>query len=232
MLVAFDFDHTIVQENSDLVACEMATAIPQEVKALYTPKGWTLFMREVFKILHHQNIKKQDIINAMHNMSAVTGMDQLLKWLNDKGCEAIIISDSNSIFIQEWLKHKQLDKFVAKVFTNPAYFNNDDLLNIEMYHTQDWCKFSNENLCKGHILEDYIKKRQNEGILFEKIAYVGDGVNDLCPSLRLTENDILFPRIDFALYKKINQSSEFDIKAAVHPWSSGQDILNIIRNSI
>uniref|UniRef100_A0A1B6CBM4 Pyridoxal phosphate phosphatase PHOSPHO2 n=1 Tax=Clastoptera arizonana TaxID=38151 RepID=A0A1B6CBM4_9HEMI len=229
LLVALDFDHTIVQENSDLVACKMASKIPPEIKALYTSNGWTKYMGEVFKILHQENVKKHDILSAMHNLTAVSGMDRLLEWLNKPDCEVIIISDSNSIFIEEWLKHKVLSNYVTEVFTNPAYFNDDDLLNIDMYHKQDWCKLSNENLCKGQILEDYISKKKNDNISFEKIAYVGDGENDFCPSLRLGVNDFLFPRIDFRLHKKINEAHKSEVKAAVHPWKDGLDILHTLK---
>ena len=53
-------------------------------------------------------------------MSDVTKMMQSLE---EHSTEVIIISDSNSIFISELLKAADLTKYVKKVFTNPASFD-------------------------------------------------------------------------------------------------------------
>ena len=53
-------------------------------------------------------------------MSDVTKMMQSLE---EHSAEVIIISDSNSIFISELLKAADLTKYVKKVFTNPASFD-------------------------------------------------------------------------------------------------------------
>ena len=49
-------------------------------------------------------------------------------------------------------------------------------------------------MCKGDIIEEYIKERGEKGVVYDFIAYSGDGKNDLCPTLRLSENDLAFPR--------------------------------------
>ena len=86
--------------------------------------------------------------------------------------ETIIISDSNSVFIEEILQHHGLDRLVAKVFTNPAKFEENDegnkvILKIEPFTQVDPEKskgdYSPKNMCKGDILEDYIAKRKEEG---------------------------------------------------------------------
>ena len=56
-------------------------------------------------------------------MADVTKMMQSLE---KSSAEIIIISDSNSIFISELLKAANLTKYVKKVFTNPASFNEVD----------------------------------------------------------------------------------------------------------
>ena len=52
-------------------------------------------------------------------------------------------------------------------------------------------------MCKGDIIEEYIKERREQGVVYDFIAYSGDGENDLCPTLRLSENDLAFPRWGF-----------------------------------
>ena len=150
-------------------------------------------------------------------------METLLKWLSEINAEVIIISDSNSCFINSSLKKNELLPYVSKVYTNPATFNANGVLEIEYYHVQDWCDLSTENLCKGYILDEHIKKRKAEGVEFDAVAMTGDGGNDYCPSLRINKDGFVFPRIGFTLPKKISEDPS-KIKATVCPWNSGEYI--------
>ncbi|XP_054290964.1 probable phosphatase phospho2 isoform X1 [Macrosteles quadrilineatus] len=233
ILVALDFDHTIVEENSDIVARKLihSDLIPDGVRRLYQTKGWTEYMSEIFKILHKNKISKETIVEAMHNMTPTQKMPEFLKWLNKENHEAIIISDSNSVFIDVWLRHRKLDEYIARVFTNPASFNEDGLLLIKPYHEQDSCKLSTRNLCKGAILEAYIKERQEEEVLFDMVAYVGDGQNDLCPALRLSKDDVVFPRIGFTLDNILKKpKDEQKVIARVRPWISAAEFIPVLQN--
>lgn len=234
ILAAFDFDHTIVEENSDIVARKLihVDLIPEHVRKLYQSKGWTEYMSEIFKLLHKHKISRDDICKAMHEMIPTHKMPELLKWLKSEDHETIIISDSNSVFINEWLQHKNLHECVKKVFTNPASFTETGLLTIQPYHDQDWCQLSTKNLCKGHILDSYIKEKLEEGEKFDFVMYVGDGQNDHCPALRLSENDFVFPRSGFPLETKINDSTqEKRVVARVAPWISATEIMRVIQTS-
>jgi 2-hydroxy-3-keto-5-methylthiopentenyl-1-phosphate phosphatase len=62
----------------------------------------------------------------MTDIPVTDGMIELLKYCQDQNYETIIISDSNSVFIDMILENAQLTKMVTKVFTNPAYFNVRD----------------------------------------------------------------------------------------------------------
>lgn len=237
-LVAFDFDHTIVEENSDIVARKLIheDLIPERVRKLHNAiSGWTNYMSEIFKLLYQYNIGKDDVIHAMHKLTPTSKMAELLTWLKDEGHEIIIISDSNSLFISEWLCHTNLHSCVKKVFTNPASFEENGLLTIMPYHNQDWCNISSNNMCKGHILETYIKVKKEEGEIFDTIVYVGDGRNDYCPALKLTENDFLFPRAGFILESLIKTPSKEDLEcgrkvvARVFPWVSALDIRDTLQ---
>ena len=82
-------------------------------------------------------------------------------------------------------------------------------------------------MCKGHILDDYIKQRSEEGVKYKRICYAGDGQNDLCPSLRLGANDVTCPRLGFPfddILTENDKSIRSDIKADVCVWSSGLEI--------
>lgn len=233
ILIAFDFDHTIVEENSDIVARKLINQdlIPEAVRKLYQTRGWTDYMAEIFKLLHKHKISEETISAAMHNLIPTEKMPELLRWLREEGHEIIIISDSNFVFIDEWLRYNNLLDCVKRVFTNPASFDENGLLVIKPYHDQDWCDLSTRNLCKGYILETHVHERSAEGESFEFIAYVGDGQNDFCPSLKLCENDMVFPRAGFPLHNKICDPEEKNkVVAGVYPWTNATDIKSAIQN--
>lgn len=233
-LVAFDFDHTICDDNSDIVARKLISSdkIPDTVKRMYQPDNWNAYMGTIFQLLNANFIDVKTIKDAINRIPSVNGIDDLLSELHSRNCEIIIISDSNSLFIDWWLKHKGLSHTVKEIFTNPATIK-EDMLKIEMYHEQDHCKLSSKNLCKGQILDDYISKRSLEGIKFKRIIYIGDGKNDFCPILRLSEKDVACPRIGYTLVnilKKTNEDKSQQVKAKVIPWETGNDILENLKN--
>lgn len=231
LLISFDFDHTIANKNTDQVAREMVSGeIPDSLNKV---SGWTAYMRNIFKLLHNDGIKQEDIKNKITGILATPGYEKLLTNLHSHNCEIIIISDSNSIFIDDWLNHKQLDHLIAKIFTNPAYYDENGLLHIEQYHEQDWCKLSEKNLCKGYILENYIKEQANKGVTYDKIAYAGDGTNDFCPMLKLSDKDLAFPRANYSIMKLLNKTGNVNVvKAEIIPWKNGDDIWQAITTRI
>ena len=139
----------------------------------------------------------------MTTLELTPNMETLMRTaVEELGATIIIISDSNSQFIEHILKFRKLDKLVEKIFTNPASWSEDETLLIQPYHHQDHCKLSTKNLCKGQIMEDYLKSC---GKTFSYICYVGDGKNDFCPSLRLAAGDIVCVREGYSLQKYIPQ---------------------------
>lgn len=229
-LLAFDFDHTIVNLNTDVEVQKLHPEgkIPEssELHGLYSSVGWTKFMGGVFKLLHHHKIKKEDILKLMESLELIPGMEDLIrKSVAEHNAKVIIISDSNTVFIKHILEHKKLDHLVDVVFTNPAEWTEEGLLEIKPYHHQTHCDLSTENLCKGAILEDYIS---SQSVKFSFVGYVGDGGNDFCPALRLSEKDLVCVREGYSLQKKIPQHKEqkgLEIKGEIQYWKSGDQIL-------
>jgi pyridoxal phosphate phosphatase PHOSPHO2 len=233
--MAFDFDHTIINDNSDIVARNMLNSpIPDSVAKLYRTDGWTSYMQNIFELLKSDGFSPLQVQSAIRKIPHAPGMDVLLKNLHQRGdTEIIIISDSNSVFISDWLENASVDHIVNKTFTNPAFFDDNGLLNINMFHEQDWCNLSTKNLCKGHILQSYIEERAQNGVKFDCVGYVGDGHNDLCPCLKLSTTDLAFPRKDYILAKTISKDDfEHKIEAKVHIWESGHDIWDIINKHL
>lgn len=237
VLLAFDFDHTIITENSDTYIAKLAPGgkLPKSIKDLYSDQGWTQFMGEVFKYLHQHKNTPEQILNCLTEIDFSPGMKELLNSLDKDNTETIIISDANSVFINHILDHHSMKDKIQQVFTNPAKFNQEGCLEIEMYHVQDSCSLSTVNLCKGQILESYIEERSKENIVFTHVAFIGDGQNDFCPSLRLSSKDFVFPRSGYSLVDYIQQMEAkkgLKIKANIHHWNSGLDILKVLTHHL
>ena len=236
LLAAFDFDHTICEDNTDYEAQKLLPneKIPDSVRRFYKSDNWITYMGKIFELLNENSIDLEKIKTTINEIPPAPGIDTLLTELYSQNCEIIIISDSNSLFIEWWLNHNGLSHTVKEIFSNPALIQNG-MLKIEMYHLQDYCLLSNKNLCKGQILEEYIYKRSLEGVCFKKIAYVGDGRNDFCPILRLSENDVAFPRLGYSLVKILNENNmepTRKTKADIVPWKTGLDILEDLKKRI
>lgn len=227
ILAAFDFDHTICEDNTDVVVRKLLPEekIPEDVKSLYKSDGWIAYMGRIFELLHENGVDAQQIEDAIVNIPAVAGIANILTSLRASNHDVIIISDSNNVFINCWLKNKKLERVVSRVFTNPAWYDGNGVLRINMYHKQNSCKLSAVNLCKGQILMDYVKERRIQGMNFDRVIYVGDGRNDLCPILRLSQNDLGCPREDYTLIDILKKlPPDTTMKATVVPWKNGCDL--------
>ncbi|VEN57844.1 unnamed protein product [Callosobruchus maculatus] len=240
-LAVLDFDHTIINDNSDIMVMNMVDKkyIPKEVKDLYKCDGWTVFMQRVFEILYQNNIPEDSINELIKKLPAVCGMSELIKELNlNCNYDVIVISDSNSHFIDTWLDANGLAKNISEVFTNPAKFENG-MLKIQMYHVQDSCKLSTRNLCKGQVLDEFIEKQKMKDIQYETVIYCGDGLHDFCPILRLSENDVACVRDKYKLLDLVQKAQKGqylddngivkNLKCDVCVWNTGYDILDFLK---
>lgn len=63
------------------------------------------------------------------------------------------------------------------------------------------------------------------------MIYLGDGVGDYCPSLKLKEGDFVMPRKNFPLFDKICQNP-LALKAEIHEWTDGEELEHILLNLI
>ncbi|XP_044268230.1 pyridoxal phosphate phosphatase PHOSPHO2-like [Tribolium madens] len=237
VLAVFDFDHTILDDNSDtaVIALTDKDNIPVEIRSLHSTEGWTAFMQAIFKLLNHEGRTIDEINNLIMNLQPVGGMVSLItEFHKNPAFDSIIISDSNAHFIDIWLEKNDVGKCFVKVFTNPSKIE-DGLLTISPYHNQNTCKLSTNNLCKGRVLEEFMQEQRDKGVVYDRIVYIGDGVNDFCPILRLHKNDLACVRKGYKLQDlvtKAKKGTSFDnsgkphvILAEIFVWETGDDIL-------
>ncbi len=235
-LIAFDFDRTIVEDNTDSVVQVIKDSgpIPPDLNAIAEEKGWTAFMQAVFKHLHSKGIKECDIREKIQSMEFVDGMKECIQQLNRMGGDVIIISDSNTVFIEYLLSQNEVKDCIKAVYTNPAEFDSNGQLQLEPFHENKDCKLSGVNLCKGRVLKDYMDSNPK----FEFVAYVGDGSNDFCPMLSLTPNDLAFPRSgqtsEYGITREIRRRKKqgLELKCKVKEWCDGHDVLKTVQEEV
>lgn len=172
----------------------------------------------------------------METIPLTPGMTDLLTFIseNKNTIDCIVLSDSNTVFIN-WILHASgLQAAVDQVFSNPAKFNADGYMEVQPYHSHD-CNLCPVNLCKKKVLELYLSEKSSAGVEYEQVLYVGDGGNDLCPTSCLRGQDVVMPRKGYTLENLIAklraQEENPSLKARVVTWRCGTDILQEVRAS-
>ncbi|XP_055606732.1 pyridoxal phosphate phosphatase PHOSPHO2-like isoform X2 [Uranotaenia lowii] len=233
-LAAFDFDHTICEHNTDIIVRNLLdqSLITPEIKGILRSSGWIPYMQRIFRILHLHKFTATDISSAIKSIPEVQGIKKCIENLANNNFHIIIISDSNSEFIKTWNDFNGISDYIHTIFTNPANFNKDGLLELFPYHHQTECSLSSKNLCKGKILENFLNKQYSEAqIKYDKIFYIGDGKNDVCPMLRLKENGFACPRDGYSCSEELNNAiSKLPDKyeGKIINWSTGSQLFNDI----
>jgi len=82
------------------------------------------------------------------------------------------------------------------------------------------CKSEGGQICKVSVLKYFTKNHQ-----YERLIYVGDGPNDVCPALILNANDLVCPRQGLKMESLLQQ---YCIQAQIVSWKDGTDILKYI----
>ncbi|XP_026465533.1 pyridoxal phosphate phosphatase PHOSPHO2-like [Ctenocephalides felis] len=222
--------------DSDLqVISLIKDEIPSRLEQFLKDKNWHSYMCQIFAILQEKKIDRTEIYGAIADIPEIEGTTLLVKTLDKLGYDIIIISDSNHIFIENWLDAHKLDKFVKKIFTNPAFYDKSERLNVVPYQSQTECNLCPRNLCKGSILTEYIKISKKNGLVFDKVIYIGDGGNDFCPMLRLRKSDIACPKLGCEIFTVIDlfaytRNPDVIIKAVIRPWLNAYDVLKVVQD--
>ncbi|XP_034017061.1 pyridoxal phosphate phosphatase PHOSPHO2 [Thalassophryne amazonica] len=233
-LVVFDFDHTVVDDNSDtwVIRCLPGEKLPDSLKNSYKKGYWTEFMGRVMNYIGDHEVSPAQVRSVMETIPFTPGMTDLLTFILERksNIDCIIISDSNTMFIDWILRAAGVQAAVDRVFSNPAKFNDLGYMEVQCHHTHD-CDRCPINLCKKHVLELYLSGQLNGGVEYEQVFYVGDGGNDLCPTSCLGGCDVVMPRKGYTL-EKLLAKQHGSLKARVVTWSDGSEILEELRASM
>ncbi|XP_028332078.1 probable phosphatase phospho1 [Gouania willdenowi] len=236
-LVLFDFDDTIIAESSDNAVQRASPDLqfPLWLTSSYREGYYNEFMQKVLAYMAEQGVSKDSIQAAIEGIPPNRGFLDLFQFLQShkQYFEMVVVSDANMYFIESWLKHEGVRHLFTKVFTNPASFDDTGRLVLRPFHSHS-CARCPSNMCKQVILREYLSLRQKErgGTPFERVFYVGDGANDMCPCLALGPHDTAFSRRNFPMHELLEemQKSQTEMfKANMVPWVSGEDIVNCLK---
>ena len=219
-LFVFDFDHTLVDGNTDTWVMEARPALGLLEGLQETRKRlscWPDLMDWALGAIHGAGCGREELLEHMRRLRL---HDEALKAVRavrevvgegEVGGEAIIISDSNTVFIDAILRECSVEDVFCEVFANPAHFDPSGRLRVAHCHAHSCPRCAGTpNMCKRAILSGYLSKRGG----FERVVYVGDGRNDVCPCLSLTERDHAVCREDFTLATRLGGVA--DLKATCH----------------
>ncbi|XP_006867087.1 PREDICTED: pyridoxal phosphate phosphatase PHOSPHO2 [Chrysochloris asiatica] len=231
ILLVFDFDNTVLDDNSDtrIVQCAPEKKLPIELQDSYQKGFWTEFMGRVFRYLGDKGVREDDMKRVVTSMPFTPGMVELLNFVrkNRDRFDCIIISDSNSVFIDWVLKAANFHDVFDKVFTNPAAFDHNGHLTVENYHTHS-CTRCPKNLCKKVVLVEFVDSQLQQGVNYTQVVYIGDGGNDFCPVTFLKKNDVAMARKGYTLQKTLSRMPQTHgpVESSVLVWSSGVEIIS------
>ncbi|KAM4715221.1 putative phosphatase phospho1 [Anableps anableps] len=235
-LVLFDFDETIINENSDDSAVYLLPSqqLPTWLINSYREGHYHEFSAKIMAYLADQGVTKESIQSGVEKIPPNPGVLDLFRYLekHQQEFELVVVSDANTYFIETWLKYNGVRHLFRRIFTNPSHFDEAGCLVLRPFHSHS-CPRCPENMCKQAILREYLAAREKDrgGVGFQRVFYVGDGSNDVCPTQALGPQDTAFARRDYPMHRlllEMQQSQSAKYKANVVPWVTGEDIVDYL----
>jgi pyridoxal phosphate phosphatase PHOSPHO2 len=239
-LAVFDFDHTVLDCNSDIEIFTALGASDAAAALRATKMQWTDAVDHHLGELHAERggastrAPIEAALRAMGETRIPPRSRAALQRLLDAGCRVVVASDSNSVFIAEALAGAGLPAGppAIEIVTNPAAFDASGRLRVERLVKGEGdaghgCAVCAVNMCKGLIVDELLAELAPGA----RAMYVGDGNNDYCPSRRLRAGDIVLPRAGMALDKRICADPDA-ISARVRVWRTYDDLDDFVAEAL
>ncbi|KAK8641861.1 hypothetical protein V6N13_011232 [Hibiscus sabdariffa] len=231
ILVVFDFDKTIIDCDSDNWVVDELGAT-ELFEQLLPTMPWNSLMDRMMKELHSRGTRIEDIVAVLKTTPINPRIIEAIKSAYALGCDLKIVSDANTFFIEKILEHHGLKECFSEIHTNPGFVDEEGRLRIFPHH--DFTNSSHgcvhpscpPNMCKVTVIE----KIQASLTMEDKkktIIYLGDGLGDFCPSLKLGDGDYVMPRKGFPVWDLICKNKNL-IKAEICEWSNGEDLEHVL----
>ncbi|PHT79328.1 Inorganic pyrophosphatase 1 [Capsicum annuum] len=228
IVVVFDFDKTIIDVDSDNWVVDQL-GDTELFNQLMPTMPWNSLMDTMMKELHARGKTIGDIEEVLKRVPIHERIVPAIKSAHALGCDLRVVSDANVFFIETILRHLGIGDCFTEINTNPGCVNEEGRLQILPYvdfqTAPHGCNLCPPNMCKGLIVERIQASLAKEGK--KRMVYLGDGIGDFCPSLKLRKGDLVMPRKDFPAWNLINKNRTL-VKAAVHEWTDGEELEHIL----
>ncbi|NXG44334.1 PHOP1 phosphatase, partial [Psilopogon haemacephalus] len=234
-LLVFDFDETIVDENSDesIVRAAPGQALPEHLRQTFRQGSYNEYMQRVLAYMGEQGVTMGDFKAVYEAIPLSPGMPELFQFLSkhQELFEVILISDANVFGIESKLRAAGSYSLFRKVFSNPSGFDKRGYFTLGPYHSHK-CLECPSNMCKRKILAEYLAERAREEVEFERVLYVGDGANDFCPAAALSAPDVAFPRKGYPMHRlaqEMEKKQPGAFQATLVPWESAVEVARYLQ---
>ncbi|KAK4427308.1 Inorganic pyrophosphatase 1 [Sesamum alatum] len=228
IVVVFDFDKTIIELDSDNWVVDELGATDLFNQLLPT-MPWNMLMDRMMRELHAQGKTLEDIRDVLRRAPMHPRVVPAIKKAHALGCDLRIVSDANMFFIETILDHLGIKDCFTEINSNPSYVDDQGRLRISPYvdfHTSPHgCNLCPPNMCKGMIIERIQASIAKEGK--KRMIYLGDGIGDFCPSLKLKEGDFMMPRKNYPVWDLICENRTL-LRAEIHEWTDGEDLERVL----
>ncbi|KAF9192320.1 hypothetical protein BGZ50_008684 [Haplosporangium sp. Z 11] len=239
-IAIFDFDWTLIDTDSDRFVIQY---LSPEIRKKLDNKSiqWTDLQNLCLEEYYGQGGSGHTIREALTKIPMDPAMIEVCKLLHSKGWSLVIISDSNTVYIESILEHIGIRNLFSAIITNPAHWDDQDRLRIKRLIPADGpphgCTVGvcSLNLCKGKQVEQLLLQYQQGSEAAStpmRMIYVGDGQNDYCPALRMEnkdEKDIYFVRRGRSLEAYLTNKNKIGVmealKARIVYWNAASDVL-------
>ncbi|CAM9659271.1 unnamed protein product [Ascophyllum nodosum] len=250
VLVVWDFDWSLVNENSDSwVVEQLGEELTPEFRRLQEEEhlGWTQIMSRQMRSLWEKGVKEDEIKKEMTRLPVFEEMLEAVRSAARAGASQAIVSDANKVFIEEFVHHHGIRRLFTKgISTNGGVFTDDGRLDVTPCHESSLpphgCPLCPPNMCKGLILDGLLSVSPDsdgqDRRAVDKVIYVGDGGGDYCPALRLKPGDLVLARDGgedgrlYGLRRRIENEEGGPLACRLLLWENGAHVLKAIENEL
>ncbi|KAG2383533.1 hypothetical protein C9374_004204 [Naegleria lovaniensis] len=178
LVFMFDFDHTLVDENTDTFIYDgLMPELHSFLKELrHSGYTWTETMRRIFeKLLTRFRIDQ--LTERMEKCPMDEKTVECLKEIKKRECEVNIISDSNEYFISTILKKRGVVDCVTHIHTNAIKMDTEkntiDIIEYSIAHGKPHdCKSCPVNMCKGEIVLEIVNHHLGHPENITRMSYL------------------------------------------------------------
>ncbi|MFS7965380.1 putative inorganic diphosphatase [Helianthus anomalus] len=224
MMIIWDFDRTIITEDCDRWVV-LETDLTKLFHRVRVSLDWIQIIDRMMDELHAQGKTINDFVDRLNKFTIDPQMISAIRSAHELGCEMKVLSNANQFFIETILKNNGVYECFSGIISNPTVVDEEGRLRILPYNGRHFfphgCNHCPANLCKGIVIE----KIRESDTKKRGIIYIGDGKDDFCPVMKLTEEDHVMPKEKLILYY-ILTLTKLPVNPKIHAWKDGEQLEN------